>query len=169
MSATFQSHVPSFSDPLEARVEVDEQAPAITAAARRGFQERSFLQVRRAHSLPELVGQGDDELLQRRRHLLPTRVRQAHSRERRRDRGREEHPLACGFVLAAWPRELSRVLDLAGVMEHHANPDKVLVNRNAVLAEEEDEQIGCFPDELDVSQQVRRSAQGSEQRPGIIA
>jgi hypothetical protein len=157
-----------FRDALKARVERNEEVPAIPTAADGGLAKYALLQVGIANALPELVRKGDDKLLERGRDFTPSSVGKRYPCNGRCNACRQKHALSCRFVRIAWPDQLGEVLNLSSVVENHADPDEAVVKRDGVLAEARDEDLRGLANQLDVSEQVSGSAEACKKSSSVL-
>lgn len=152
---------------LEHRVEVTEGSPLRLARAHAQRCEDSLLQLGNTLALPQLVGEGDEEVFEGEGLPLPLPVRDAEASDAGESLRFEERTTSL-FVKGTWAAHLGRVVNLTDVVQRRAEQDLVGVKAGCVLRESRGELRRRFGDQRMVAEQVRGRTQSSEQGEGVI-
>jgi len=80
----------------------------------------------------------------------------------------EQQRFASTLMLVATLVEFLRVQDLAGIMQHHSDPDKVRIVPDAQTLELRQEQLGSLADETNMDEQALWGAQLYEETAGLV-
>src|SRR6185437_13407252 len=151
-TAPFQPLHPTRRDLLERGVQLQEHVPEPRPQPPGHPVDDAALQLGVTHALPELVGQRDEQLLQRHLHLGPSGVREAAAGDLRPHAVLEQQALAVGLVRGAGAVELLGVQDLARVVEAYAQPDEWCVDPNAHRLNALEDGVGRLAHQPDVGQ-----------------
>lgn len=122
--------------------------PAIRPESGPGAVDHELLERGTANTLPEFVGEGDEQLLNGHCHLRPAGMGETDARELRADAVLDQAAFARGFVFVAPALELASVEDLPSIVKDDADANEVCPNRDAEISKLREQCVRRFADEL---------------------